>query len=426
VVFLFVFDAGKGLKYFVKLCLTPRVTRLVGYAAGMAQTADVAFPGIWDLDDAEVAAALLFTTPELDATYEAIVARIVGPNATEEVRVMTRAKVLATMVSPSRGLQRKLAHAVSQAEAERCLQVEPEPAMRAIQRCGMGAESWCPYTLDHPIGARLGDDVFVCAALLRTGFPFHEGRTACERCHQPAFPSIAHDLNCPALNRFGVTYRHSQVQGALVRAARRAGITSGIVFSTETPKYDTYLTRKATAPTIKVRQGDVRVTFDDGRIFALDFTVSGVTQANIAAAEATTGAIALTAEQAKYDALNAHYHVPALLGSRFRPVALSITGTMAPQARFVMRAINDAYVPTANEEADAADAATSPLPANGLSADPDLGSFDRSPAGWPPSLATQSGSGSWRFGRRQLHVNCVATYRLTGLFLRLGVEGAEL
>ena len=368
----------------------PRVTHLAGFAAGMVQTADAAFPGIWDLDDAEDAAALLFTAPELEQTLEAIAARVAGPNASTDARREAHDRVLSTMLSKSKGLQRQLAHAMASASAERAFSLEPEKAMRAVQRCGMGAESWCPYTVDHSLGARLADDVFRCAALLRTGFPFHAGRSECGRCKGPASPSIVHDLNCPSLHSFGVTYRHSKVQSALLRATRRVGIVSGVSFSTETPKYDDYLMRKATAPTPKVRQGDLRVTFvDSGRFFDLDFTVSGVTQANVAAAEATTGAIAVSAEKSKFADLEAHYHVPDSLRPRFRPVALSFTGTMAPHARFVLGAINDAYVPTAVEEADEEEAkadavpavAAPPSPEHGLLADPSLESFDRTARG---------------------------------------------
>ena len=319
----------------------PLVIRSAGYVACAAQVTPDTLPG-----------TPLHDIPEFADSLTALVAMIAGPDATADARSRARAQVTEAVETPPTrhgGVQHRLTAIAATAIGERRLGAEPDPVFQAIQTSGRGPESWTPFTLDHEFPQQLADDAFRAAALLRSGYPSHPNRTHCHRCDGAAGPSIAHDLNCRALHNTGASRRHSKVGEALQDAVKRANIQD-ITFSTETPKYDTMFNRKAAAPTNEICQADVWVgvpsagAHAEGKRFAVDFTVSGPTQANLAVARITTGAIAAAAEKIKLDAIDKHFHIPEARRHLLVPFAVEVTGTMGTHARGLMSTINAAYV----------------------------------------------------------------------------------
>ena len=90
--------------------------------------------------------------------------------------------------------------------------------------------------------------------------------------------------------------------------------------------------------------------------FAVDFTVTGPTQINLATARVREGAMAEEAERRKLAEIAAHYTILDHERSRLVPFAMEVTGTMGKLARGLIHRIAAAHVPSAAELDDGIDA----------------------------------------------------------------------
>jgi hypothetical protein len=330
----------------------PAVVRHTGFAGCTTQVAA-------DALGCEVTAdSLPEHLPDMAGAVEAVewvITQVAGPDAGPGAKADAFETVAAALRPGSPGVQRNLTRVVAEARAGRdgpggCRpELEPDPEMRAIHRSGCGAESWTPYTLDHPPLSRLSSESFVAALTLRLGYPVYPGRTSCPICLGPAGPSTAHELTCSAVPKQGqMAARHKFVQTNVQKAAIRI---ERVQFSGNAPLYNTpplsFIRKASAAASAKNFQADrwVVVTSAESEVthqYAVDFTVAGVTQDNLQEAMARTGAMAELAERRKREQLASHWQIPPGRESMFKPFAVEVTGTFGPEARHLMGIINDA------------------------------------------------------------------------------------